>query len=266
MPCLTHLQKQSNQGRAEPSWSTVFSIIILMVLALINWPMREASYAQAGSLFTTGAWNAGNADGSDLVYTVAFSRAEQPGGPLVVYRVPGADLQSVTPVFAMQRSPLLQTPVFFPSPDGRYLALLNPVQTGYATNLDGAALSIVSTDGQPLVSRATARAGRYAPALEALLAKHVAIADQVVWSADSRTLYYHSGEAGVGARFIAPVRGQAVYAGFDEIHRVDLAGHDVTLFRQSQGDGSLRLVGLDRSGTLILALGRPHMPVSLLRL
>src|SRR6266566_4609055 len=141
MPCLTHLQKQSNQGRAEPRRSTVFSIIILIALSLISWLVREAVYVQAGSLFTTGAWNAENADGSDLVYTVAFSRAEQPNGPLVVYRVSGADLKSVTPVFAMQRSSLMQTPVFFPSPDGRYLALLNPIQVGYATNLDGAALA-----------------------------------------------------------------------------------------------------------------------------
>ena len=271
MPCLTHLQKQRNQGRAEPSWSTLLSIIILMALALINWPVREATYAQAGLLFTLGAWNAENADGSDLVYTVAFSRAEQPDGPLMVYRASGAALQSVTPVFAMQRSPLLQTPVFFPSPDGRYLALLNPVQTGYATNLNGAALSIVSTDGQPLppvdaLPSRSSLAGIGSIQGARLLAEQVAIADQVIWAADSRTLYYHSGETRVGLVQLAHVKTAPMYSGFDEIHRVDLAGHDVTLFRQSQGDGSLRLIGLDRSGALVLTLARPHMPVSLLRL
>jgi len=210
-----------------------------MALALINWPVREATYAQAGLLFTLGAWNAENADGSDLVYTVAFSRAEQPDGPLMVYRASGAALQSVTPVFAMQRSPLLQTPVFFPSPDGRYLALLNPVQTGYATNLNGATLSIVSTNGQPLppvdaLPFRSPLAGIGSIQGVSLLAEQVAIADQVIWAADGRTLYYHSGETRVELVQLARVKAAPMYSGFDEIHRVDLAGHDVTLFRQSQ--------------------------------
>src|SRR5215471_14180874 len=120
MPFLTHLQKRQKSHAKR----LALPIIVLMALALISWPVRQAMFArytqqaqapstQAGSLFTTGSWKARDLD---LLYTVAFSRAEQPNGPLVVYRVSGADLHAVTPVFVKQRSSLLQTPVFFPSP------------------------------------------------------------------------------------------------------------------------------------------------------
>lgn len=52
----------------------------------------------------------------------------------------------------------------------------------------------------------------------------------------------------------------------DEIHRVDLRGHDNVIWRQPQNGASLRLVGTDRSGNLIMTLARSGKAVELLRL
>src|SRR5579884_707566 len=127
-----------------------FAILILvsMVVALLAWPFRSEMSAQSAnasqSLKTVGIWSQHN---FDLIYTMAFSSAQQPDGPLIAYRASSADLRSAVAVAAVARSGLPQTPVFFPSPDGRYLALLNPQRMGYASNVNGAALSILPTDG-----------------------------------------------------------------------------------------------------------------------
>jgi len=105
-------------------------LIILLILALpISWAIHLSSYAQQSnskyiqSPAITGVWHI---HPYDLVYTVAFSSEQQPNGPLVVYRATGADLRSAVPVIALARGPQPATLVFFPSPDGRYLALLTP--------------------------------------------------------------------------------------------------------------------------------------------
>lgn len=274
MAFLTTLRQEKQVVFAK---KMLLLMILLVLLALITWPVRSAIYArqalsgQISGLVTAGTWNTHNVD---LVYTVAFSRPQQPDGPLVVYRVPGADLHAVTPVIAVPRTPLPQTVLFFPSPDGRYLALLNPLSMDYAANLNGASLGILSTDGSSLARtgedcKSCANDGRpQGWPLRLLVSRGVAAADQVVWSADSRALYYHTGT--VGSSPIAPhrlhARRQVQMTGYDEIHRVDFEGHDVMLLRLTEDGGSLRLVGLDRSGALVMTLARPHQPVQLLRL
>src|SRR5581483_3228157 len=106
------------------------------------------------------------------------------------------------------------------------------------------------------------------PASARTLALHVASAGQVIWSSDSRYLYYQSGASSQPLPVVraGQTRSQLDLSSYDEIHRVDLAGHDVTLYRQPAGQNSLRLVGLDRAGNLILTRARPRMPVALLRL
>mgnify|MGYP001159366812 CR=1 FL=1 len=224
---------------------TLFLVLILLVILLapVAWFLHIPLFGgQGGAPYTralavSGAWSAHN---YDLAYTVAFSSAQQPDGPLVAYRASGANLQDVVPVAAVARGPQVTTPVFFPSPDGRYLALLAPQGSSYDSNLNGAALRLYATNGQS--STLLAPGG-------------VAGADQVIWSPDSQSLYYHS-----GTQNIAPA------SGVDEIHRVDLRGHDVVILRQLQNGDSLRLVGVDRSGNLIMTLARPGQPVLLLRL
>ena len=117
-------------------------LILLVVLILpISWAVHLSSYARQSngastqSLAITGAWNR---HPYDLVYTVAFSSEQQPDGPLVVYSAIGADLHSAVPVIALTRGPQPTSPVFFPSPDGRYLALLAPAMDSHGTNLNGA--------------------------------------------------------------------------------------------------------------------------------
>lgn len=246
-------------------------VVTSVVLALFLQPAQNALNArpvstlptQNGALTTLGSWQARNVD---LVYSVAFSSAAQPNGPLVVYRAPGADLRALVPVAAVQRGPGVQTPLLFPSPDGRYLALLSPVKNGYAANLNGATLSIVATDGTVLPSSPGALSAPVAatfPRNGRVLAPSVALSDQVIWSADSQALYYHSGVLRAEALTSSgtQARQQTALTGYDEIHRVDLAGHDLLLYRQPLGDTSLRLVGLDRTGALILTLAHPEQPV-----
>lgn len=257
MPNLSNLQQKT--GAYRKYFPTL--IILVLTLMALNWPASVATFARHEQQPHT----------FDLLYSVSYSQKEQPYGPLVVYRAPGGDLRDVVPVVAVRRGPALQTPLLFPSPDGRYVALLQPLMMGYASNLNGAALSIFSTDGHSLVS-----VGSRMPlvgvtgslASGRMLALHVASADQLIWASDSRYVYYHSGAADqqLLVSHTAPARLHLSLSGYDEIHRVDLAGHDVTLYHQTTAQNSLRLVGLDRAGNLILTLARPRMPVSLLRL
>jgi len=250
-------------------------ILILMLVALVIWPIRLSIFAQHSvepslqPLVTSGSWNAHN---YDLVYTIAYSSKVQPNGPLVVYRASATNLYSSVPVIAIQRTDLPPTPLFFPSPDGRYLALLAPSHSNSGTNLSGAALSVLSTDG-------------HASDTLNLVPASAGIGDQVLWSADSHFLYYQKAiQTGIvtntskGQKGLPiPQKGHSQGAlpivhtspaptGYEEIHRVDLEGHDVTLLHFSQNGSSLRLIGLDRSGALILTLARQHEPVQLLRL
>ena len=238
---------------------TLLLILLLILVLPVSWTIHLSSYAQqSNSAYTqsptiTGAWHT---HPYDLVYTVAFSSEQQPNGPLVVYRATGADLRSAVPVIALARGPQPTSPVFFPSPDGRYLALLTPATGNYGTNLDGAMIQIFASDGS-----------RHAVAVPV----GAASGDSVIWSANSQFLYYHSGQPGTifasGTKDIKRLKTEVQQAGgYDEVHRVDLSGHDVTLLHQNMGNSSLRLVGTDRTGSLIMTVARPHSPVQLLRL
>ena len=250
-------------------------LLIILILALvmpIGWLVRGSTLARQATLTTAlgqkltvrGLWNASS---DDLVYTVAFSRQEQPNGPLVVYRASGAILQNAVPVIALARGPQVQTPLFFPSPDGRYVALLTPVYSNSGSAFHGASLSVLTTDGQSQT---------------VIVPAGVATGDQVIWSADSQSLYYHSGEqelsysvqttkhvTGAISRAAQQPAQPALYnapiSGYDEIHRVDLRGHASIILRHSLDTSSLRLVGVDSSGALIATLARPQQAVALVR-
>jgi hypothetical protein len=246
--------------------------MLALTLTALIWPARIATFAQheqlAQTINTRTAWQPHD---FDLLYVVSYSQKEHLYGPLVVYRAIGGDLRDVVPVVAVRRGPALQTPLLFPSPDGRYVALLQPLMMGYASNLNGAVLSIFSTDGHSLAPVGSRLPLVGAPGWLAsgrVLALHVASADQVIWSSDSRYVYYHSGTASQQLLVAYPAhsRPRLGLSGYDEIHRVDMAGHDVTLYHRQTGQNSLRLVGLDRAGNLILTRARPRMPVALLRL
>src|ERR1700692_3264155 len=103
----------------------------------------------------------------DLLYTVALSSEQQPNGPLIVYRALGADLRNVVPIIALQRDPLNVTPLLYPSPDGRYLALSTPL----SGHLNTTTLSLYSSDGR---------------LQNQLLARGVSAYDNLIWSADSQ--------------------------------------------------------------------------------
>ena len=269
MASVTDLQEHRHK-RSSRKYRALSILLALATIVLI-WPVHLAIFVQPSQQALAGsAWSASK---SDLLYIVSYSRADEPYGPLVVYRASSADLRAVVPVVAVQRGASPQTPVLFPSPDGRFLALLNPLATSYASNLNGASLSIFSTSGQtlaPVGGRLPLLATGGSLAGARTLALHVASADQVIWSSDSHYLYYHTGTTDnelltthtTGAGKHLPLS----LSGYDEIHRVDLAGHDVTLYRQQSSVGSLRLVGLDRSGNLILTLARQGKSVALLRL
>ncbi|MGH2495535.1 MAG: hypothetical protein ACRDIV_12605 [Ktedonobacteraceae bacterium] len=261
MPNLSSLQKKQKTRRGY----FVTSILLVLTLAALLWPIPIATFAQYEQMIASSAlWQPHNLD---LLFVASYSRKEQPSGPLVVYRAPGGDLRNIVPVVAIARGSVTQTPLLFPSPDGRYVALLDQLMTGYTSNLNGATLSIFSSDGYPL-----APGGSRLPLVNAggarMLALHVSPVDQVIWSHDSRYLYYYSGAEGqqLPIAHSSQKRQQLNLSGYDEIHRVDLAGHDVTLYRQLVDQNSLRLIGLDRAGNLILTLARPHTPVALLRL
>ena len=249
-----------------------FLLIILMLalVAPLGWLVQKSTFARQDTLKTTmeqrltvrGAWNA---SGDDLVYTVAFSRAEQPSGPLVVYRATGASLATAVTVIALARGPQVQTPLFFPSPDGRYVALMTPIRSD--STLQGDSLSVLSTDGQSQT---------------VLVSSRVAQSDQVIWAADSQSLYYHSGvqELSYNAQTtkhapgllsrtvqtIQPARYNAPQSGYEELHRVDLQGQDNVILRRPLDDSSLRLVGVDSTGALIATLAQPRQAVALVRI
>src|ERR1700730_15744097 len=78
----------------------------------------------------------------DLVYTVAFSSQQQPNGPLVIYRASGTNQSATVPVAVIARHSSPVTPTLFPSTDGQYVALLNPLRNTF----NAAALSVISTE------------------------------------------------------------------------------------------------------------------------
>ncbi len=187
----------------------------------------------------------------DLVYTVAFSSQQQPDGPLVIYRASGTNQSATVPIAAIARDSSPVTPMLFPSADGRYVALLKPLRNTF----NGAALNVISTEsGNQSV----------------LLPSGAAIADQPVWSSNNQALYYHTGAtrsilvSGTHGPYLKG-GGSAISNGYDEIHRVDLQGHDSVVLHQVAGDNSLRMVGIDRTGNLILTLARTGKPLALVR-
>jgi hypothetical protein len=143
--------------------------------------------------------------------------------------------------------------MLFPSEDGRYVALLKPLRNTF----NGAALDVISTENGTQ---------------SVLLPSGAAIADQPVWSSDNQALYYHTGATSsvlVSGTHDQPLKGTrpatAVNNGYDEIHRIDLQGHDRILLHQIAGNNSLRMVGIDRTGNLILTFARPGKPLALVR-
>ena len=238
---------------------TLLLIFLVILVVPVSWAVHLSSHAQQSNstymqpLKITGTWNT---HPYDLLYTVAFSSEQQPNGPLVVYRATGTDVRSAVPVIALARGPQSATPVFFPSPDGRYLALVAPTRGGYGTNLNGASIELFSSDG----IRHTV-----------IVPAGVSTGERVIWSVNSQFLYYHSGSLStiVASGTKKRTRPKTVVqqtGGYDEVHRVDLNGHDVVLFHQNIGDGSLRLIGIDKTGMLMMTLARSHLPVQLLRL
>jgi len=251
-------------------------LLIILVLALVvpvGWLVRGSTLARQAiltmalgqKLTVRGVWNAHD---YDLVYTVAFSREEQPNGPLVVYRASGANLQAAVPVIALARDSQVLTPLFFPAPDGQSVALLTPLRSDYGTAFHGASLSVLMTDGQSQT---------------VVVPNGVAAGDQVIWSADSQLLYYHSGEQELSYNVQAtkrvpgsisrtvqqtaqPTLYNAPVSGYDDIHRVDLRGQNSVILRRSLDNSSLRLVGVDSSGALIATLARPQQAVALVRI
>lgn len=246
-----------------------FLLIALLALFLsltLGWTIHiafSASYQQSishSTRITQGNWVA---HPYDLLYTVMFSTAQQPDGPLVVYRAASANLATATPVIALRRSPSPITPLAIPSPNGRFLALTTPLSSNPAS----ASLSLLPTDGTTPI---------------ALLTQGVASNDTVTWSADSNFLYYHTVTSSTqeppasqpvhkGCLNTVPndcpiVMNQALLPTYDEIHRIDVYGHDTVLLRRVQDSSSLRIVGIDRAGALLITLARPQQPVTLLRL
>ena len=164
----------------------------------------------------------------------------------------------------------METPLAFPSPDGRLLALLSP-NPGGGSNLDGASLSIVSSGGaQPnstgIYHTNVANADSVVNAM--LITQHAAMTGPVIWSADSRALYYESGTERVAMPGAKGSPSNTQVTGDIEIHRVTLTGirDDSVLLREPLVSIDLRLVGLDRTGALILTEARAKQPVVVLRL
>ena len=233
---------------------TVFLIILLGVLLSLVVSWRVVTYARQAApqaLVTSGTWQAQN---QDLLYVVAFSSLQQPDGPLVVYRAAASDLHNAEPVIAFERDPLVATPLLFPSPDGRYFALLTPSTSATDT------LTVLSSDGTRTLHTLTWHING------------VVRNDAVVWSSDSQALYYHqvvsyiaTGEHPLKGTVLT---GQAIVqpTGYEEIHRVDIQGQNAVVMHQKLDSSSLRLVGLDATGALIIIQVRPHQPVSVFRI
>lgn len=242
---------------------TLLLVATIALLLLILFSSTHAFiYAHKGdavaAVSVAGTWRT-HAD--DLLYTVAVSSEQQPNGPLIVYRAPGADLRNVIPVIALQRDPLNVTPLFYPSPDGRYLALSTPL----SGHLNAATLSLYSTDGR---------------LQNQLLVHGVTTYDKLLWGADSQALYYHTlveQNLTLPTLLTQQIKGSSAaqsnaasalphVVGYDEIHRVDLSGHDRVLWHHQSDGSSLRLVGVDATGALILTQARQQQAVALLRI
>src|SRR5579871_2686465 len=251
------------------------------LIGLMAWPARAVIFASntqaanywqlsplVGTLHTAGNWSQ---SAGDLLYTVEFSRADQPFGPLVVYRASGADLRTAAPVIVVNRGQAarMETPLAYPSPDGRMLALLSPNPGG--SNLDGASLTIVSTGGALPNSSGiyhTNVASVVSDVNAMLIAQHAAMTGPVIWSADSRALYYESGLERVAIPGAKGSPSNTQVTGDIEVHRVTLTSirEDGVLLREPLGSIDLRVVGLDRTGALILTGARTRQPVAVLRL
>ncbi len=180
----------------------------------------------------------------DLVYTAAVSSQQRPNGPLEVYRTSATDQRSTVQIATVERSDYATTPQFFPSNDGQHLALLTPLYNAP----DNAAISVISTESG---------------AQSLLLARGAAAADRPVWSANGQGLYYHK----VMQSYVqmAGVKSNNVANNYDEISYVDMQNHIHTLLHRVQDGASLRLVGLDHAGALIMTLARAGQPVALVR-
>jgi hypothetical protein len=174
----------------------------------------------------------------------AVSSQKQPNGPLEVYRTSATDQHTTVQIATVERSRYATTPQFFPSADGQQLALLTPLYNAH----DNAALSIVSTESG---------------AQTLLLGRGAAAADRPVWLANGQGLYYHLiVEPDVQVTSVKSHKPKSVY---DEINRVDMRGHVHTLLHRAQDGSSLRMVGLDSTGALIMTWARAGKSVALVR-
>src|SRR5581483_11539972 len=174
VPILSKLQQKQKTHRRY----FVTPVLLALALAVLLWPVHIITFAHHEQ--AQAPWQSHNLD---LLFVASYSQKEQPDGPLVVYRAVGGDLRHVVPVVTVPRGPVVQTPVLFPSPDGRYVALLNPLMMRYASNLNGATLSVLSTDGRPFApveSRRPLLNTGGSPASARTLALHVASAGQVI--------------------------------------------------------------------------------------
>ncbi|HEV2661243.1 MAG TPA: hypothetical protein VGU68_11620, partial [Ktedonobacteraceae bacterium] len=231
-----------------PKRSTTLLLMLLALLIISGWAnglsLRAQAPVRAGNgqpLVVKGNWQPQN---YDLVYTVAVSSQQQPNGPLEVYRASAADQHTTVQIATVERSRYATTPQFFPSADGQYLALLTPLYNAP----DNAALSVVSTESG-------------AQAL--LLRRGAAAADRPVWLANGQGLYYHRVvEPGIQ---VVGIKSHKAASAYDEISRVDMRGHMHTLLHRAQDGSSLRLVGLDHTGALIMTWARAGKPVALVR-
>ncbi len=228
------------------------TLLLLMWLALLLFSGLANSlsvHAQSSvltangqPLIVKGNWQPQN---YDLVYTVAVSSQQQPNGPLEVYRTSATDQRMTVQIAAVERGNYATTPQFFPSGDGQRLALLTPIHN----SPDNAAISVISTESG---------------AQSLLLAKGAAAADRPVWSADGQALYYHKVvQPGVQ---VAGIKSDNAASEYDEISRVDLQGHVHTMEQRVQDGSSLRMLGLDHTGALIMTLARTGLPVALVRI
>jgi hypothetical protein len=246
--------------------SVFLSLTLLSVLLSSVWINRLPVYAQSLVTLQTGGGQPLVINGDwqpqkyDLVYTVAVSSQQQPNGPLEVYRTSATDQRHTVQIASIERSGVGATPLFFPSTNGQYLALLTPLHN----SPDNAALSVISTESG---------------AQSLLVAQEVAAADKPIWSADGQMLFYHKvvqqdvRQPGAdkhylkgGMRAAALKASSAGMISYDEIRSVDLRGHVRTLMHRIQNDSSLRMVGMDSTGGLILTLARPQQPVALIRM
>ncbi|HEV2661089.1 MAG TPA: hypothetical protein VGU68_10840, partial [Ktedonobacteraceae bacterium] len=125
-----------------------------------------------------------------------------------------------------------------------YLALLTPLYSAP----DNAAISIVSTENG---------------AQAVLLGRGAAAADRPVWLANGQGLYYHKVVEPVIQG--AGIKSHKPASAYDEISRVDMQGHVHTLLHRAQDGSSLRMVGLDSTGALIMTWARAGKPVALVR-